>query len=76
MFDANEKCDLIRARKLLAQARDHGALIVEEPLSAYALAGYRSLEESSGLTALAVGEHLQGRTAFLPYLSERLVGLI
>ncbi len=75
MFDANEKCDLIRARRLLAEARDHGALFVEEPLPASALAGYRSLAET-GLSALAAGEHLQGRTAFLPYISERLVGLI
>ncbi len=74
MFDANEKCDLIRARRLLAEARDHGALFVEEPLPAYALAGYRSL--APGPVALAAGEHLQGRTSFLPFLSEGLVGLI
>jgi L-alanine-DL-glutamate epimerase-like enolase superfamily enzyme len=75
MFDANENCDFIRARRLLSEARDHGALFVEEPLPAYALAGYRSLA-ASGLTALAAGEHLQGRTAFLPFVSESLVGLI
>jgi len=74
MFDANEKCDLIRARRLLAEARSHGALFVEEPLPAYALAGYRSL--APGPVALAAGEHLQGRSAFLPFLSEGLVELI
>ena len=74
MFDANEKCDLVRARRLLAEALDHGALFVEEPLPASALAGYRSL--APGPVALAAGEHLQGRTAFLPFVSEALVGLI
>ena len=75
MFDANEKCDLVRARRLLAQASDYGALFVEEPLPAYALAGYRKLMDS-GFAAVAAGEHLQGRAAFLPFVSERLVELI
>jgi L-alanine-DL-glutamate epimerase-like enolase superfamily enzyme len=30
----------------------------------------------SGGATVAAGEHLQGRAAFLPFLSERLVGLI
>ncbi len=74
MIDANEKCDLIRAHRLLAQARDHEALFVEEPLAAHALSGYRALAESGPV--LAAGEHLQGRAAFLQFVSERLVGLI
>jgi L-alanine-DL-glutamate epimerase-like enolase superfamily enzyme len=40
MLDANEKCDLVSTRWLLAVARELGALFVEEPLPANALEGY------------------------------------
>jgi L-alanine-DL-glutamate epimerase-like enolase superfamily enzyme len=73
--DANEKCDAASARWLLAAARDRGVLFVEEPLPATALEGYRALAASGG-AAMAAGEHLQGRASFLPFLSERLVGVI
>jgi L-alanine-DL-glutamate epimerase-like enolase superfamily enzyme len=75
MADANERCDLPAARWLAAAARDRGVLFVEEPLPAASLDGYRSLAASGG-AALAAGEHLQGRGAFLPYLAERLVAVI
>ncbi len=75
MLDANEKCDLVSARRLLASARDQGALFVEEPLPANAVEGYRALAGFGGAT-VAAGEHLQGRPAFLPFISERLVGVI
>jgi L-alanine-DL-glutamate epimerase-like enolase superfamily enzyme len=75
MLDANERCDPATARWLLAAARDRGVLFVEEPLPAAALDGYRALAASGG-AALAAGEHLQGRAAFLPFLSERLVSVI
>lgn len=75
MLDANEKCDLVSARWLLAFAREIGALFVEEPLPATAIEGYRTLAQFGGAT-IAAGEHLQGRAAFLAFLSERLVGLI
>jgi L-alanine-DL-glutamate epimerase-like enolase superfamily enzyme len=75
MVDANEKCDPASARWLLAAARDRGVLFVEEPLPASMLDGYRALAASGG-AAIAAGEHLQGRAAFLPYLSEHLVSVI
>ncbi len=75
MFDANEKCDLASARRLLDAARDVGALFVEEPLPFGAIEGYRALARAGG-AAMAVGEHLQGRQAFHAFLSERLVAVI
>lgn len=75
MVDANERCDLAAARWLLAAARDRGVLFVEEPVPASSLEGYRALAASGG-AAMAAGEHLQGRTAFLPFLAERLVSVI
>jgi L-alanine-DL-glutamate epimerase-like enolase superfamily enzyme len=75
MLDANERCDPLTARWLLGAARDRGVLFVEEPLPAHALEGYRALAASGG-AAMAAGEHLQGRAAFLPFLAERLVSVI
>ena len=75
MLDANEKCDLVTARWLLGAAMDHGVLFLEEPLPAHAVEGYRALATSGGV-AVAAGEHLQGRAAFLPFVSEQLVSLI
>src|SRR5204862_1256242 len=75
MLDANEKGDLVNARWLLHAAADRGVLFVEEPLPADAVEGYRALARLAG-TTVAAGEHLQGRAAFLPFISERLVGLI
>jgi L-alanine-DL-glutamate epimerase-like enolase superfamily enzyme len=75
MADANEKCDLPQALWLMALARDHGLLFVEEPLPAYALEGYRRLAASGG-AAIATGEHLQTRASFLPFISERIASVV
>ncbi len=75
MIDANEKGDLVSARWLLAAARDHGVLFVEEPLPADAIEGYRALANCGG-ASIAAGEHLQGRVAFLPFIAERLAAVI
>ena len=75
MLDANEKCDVTGASWLLEAAGDHGALFVEEPLPADNLDAYRALARRPGAT-IAAGEHLQGRQAFLPFVSEHLVGMI
>ncbi len=75
MADANEKCDLVSARWLLSAARDLGVLLVEEPLPASAMEGYRALAASGG-AAIATGEHLQGRAAFLPFIAERLAAVV
>ena len=75
MTDANEKCDLPSAMRLMAMAREHGLLFVEEPLPAYAVEGYRMLAASAG-AAIATGEHLQTRANFLPFISERIAAVI
>lgn len=74
MADANEKCDLPQALWLMSLARDQGLLFVEEPLPAHAIEGYRRL--ASAGAAIATGEHLQTRSSFLPFLSERIVSVI
>jgi L-alanine-DL-glutamate epimerase-like enolase superfamily enzyme len=75
MADANEKCDQTQALRLMALAREHGLLFVEEPLPAYAIEGYRKLAAISGV-AIATGEHLQTRANFLPFVSERIASVI
>lgn len=75
MADANEKCDLPQALWLMALAREHGLLFVEEPLPARSLDGYRRLAASGG-GAIATGEHLQTRADFLPFISERIASVI
>jgi L-alanine-DL-glutamate epimerase-like enolase superfamily enzyme len=75
MADANEKCDLPGARWLLDCARGLGLLFVEEPLPAGALEGYRALSRAGG-AAIAAGEHLQGRGAFLPFIAERVAAVV
>jgi L-alanine-DL-glutamate epimerase-like enolase superfamily enzyme len=75
MADANEKCDLPQALWLMALAREHGLLFVEEPLPARALEGYRRLASSGGAT-IATGEHLQTRADFLPFIAERIASVI
>jgi len=75
MADANEKCDLSQALWLMALAREHSLLFVEEPLPARALEGYRRLAASGG-AAIATGEHLQTRADFLPFISERIASVI
>jgi len=74
MADANEKCDLASARWLLDAAREAGVLFVEEPLPASAVEGYRALAAGGG-APVAAGEHLQGRAAFLPFVTERLLAV-
>lgn len=75
MLDANQKCDLAAARWLLAAAAERGVLFVEEPISAHSVDGYRALASTSAVT-IAAGEHLQGRAAFMPFLTERLIGVV
>jgi L-alanine-DL-glutamate epimerase-like enolase superfamily enzyme len=75
MADANEKCDLPSAMRLLSIAADIDALFVEEPLPAHALNGYRALRQTS-LVAIAAGEHMQDRTQMAALMSERIVAVL
>jgi L-alanine-DL-glutamate epimerase-like enolase superfamily enzyme len=74
MADANEKCDLASAQWLMALARDHGLLFVEEPLPASALSGYRMLRNTG--VAIATGEHLQSLRDFTGLISEGIVSVV
>lgn len=64
--DANEKCDLARARWLAKVAADHNLLWLEEPLPAHDYAAYAALARTAPV-ALAMGEHLQGVAECMPH---------
>jgi L-alanine-DL-glutamate epimerase-like enolase superfamily enzyme len=75
MCDANEKCSASQAHRLLSAARECGYLFVEEPLPADDIAGYGSL--AHGFPGLvATGEHLQGVSECLPFISNRFCSVI
>jgi L-alanine-DL-glutamate epimerase-like enolase superfamily enzyme len=74
MADANERCDLTGARWLLAMARDHGLLFVEEPLPATALSGYYALSKIG--VSLAAGEHFQQLETFSLLMSQKILSVI
>lgn len=59
MGDANEKCDLARAKWLTGLCAEHGLLWLEEPLPSYDMTAYADLARASP-TPIATGEHLQG----------------
>ncbi len=75
MVDANEKGDLMRATRLLAEAAESGVLFVEEPLPARDLLGYRTLADTLPV-AIAAGEHLQGQDRFTALMADRVVSTI
>lgn len=74
MLDANEKCSLPEALRLLSVARAAGALFVEEPLPAHAAAAYAQLRGQG--VAVATGEHLQGSSEWGPFVREGLCAVI
>ncbi len=75
MVDANEKGDLPRAQRLLAQADACGALFVEEPLPATEVLAYRTLAATAACP-IAHGEHLQGLDRFAVALADRTASVI
>lgn len=70
MVDVNEKGNLIQAKNILDICKEYNVLWVEEPVKAYDIAAYTELAEYSD-TAIATGEHLQGRSDFLHFLREK-----
>ncbi len=66
MTDANERCDLARAKWLANRCADVDALWLEEPLPAYDCHGYAALAATSPI-AIAAGEHLQGAGELTPF---------
>ncbi len=75
MVDANERCDLTRARWLANRCGEIGALFFEEPLPADALDGYAALAAASPVP-IATGEHLQGVVELAPYFAARACAVI
>jgi L-alanine-DL-glutamate epimerase-like enolase superfamily enzyme len=74
MADANERCDLLRARWLAAACADHGMLWLEEPLPSYDYAGFAQLARNAPV-AIATGEHLQGAAEFYPLLEAKALAV-
>lgn len=75
MVDANEKCTLATAARLLRTAAGIGALFVEEPLPSTHLAGYRVLARTSPVP-LATGEHLASAAEAAPFVLEGLCSVM
>jgi L-alanine-DL-glutamate epimerase-like enolase superfamily enzyme len=76
MADANEKCDLVSAHRLMSVAKDVGLLFLEEPLPAHAYNGYRALKAGGGLVPIATGEHMQDLRQMVSLMSERIVSVV
>jgi L-alanine-DL-glutamate epimerase-like enolase superfamily enzyme len=74
MADANEKCDLVTARRLLQLARDHGPLFVEEPLPWSLAASYAQLGD--GTVTMAAGEHAQDHRQLLAMMQSGVLGVV
>jgi L-alanine-DL-glutamate epimerase-like enolase superfamily enzyme len=74
MADANEKCDLVTARRLLQLARDHGLLFVEEPLPWSLAASYAQLGD--GTVTMAAGEHAQDHRQLLAMMQSGVLGVV
>ena len=68
MVDANEKCDVPRARWLAAELAEINALWFEEPLPASDVNGYALLARDCPVP-IATGEHHQGGVELAPFFS-------
>lgn len=75
MADANEKCDLASAQRLMSAAKDVGLLFLEEPLPAHAHHGYRALK-ASALVPIASGEHMQDMRQMVSLMTDRIVSVM
>ena len=75
MADLNEKGTLTTAKRALDRVAAHGGSFVEEPLPAHDYSGYRQLSRSHA-GQIATGEHLQGVSEALPFMTEGLSAVI
>jgi L-alanine-DL-glutamate epimerase-like enolase superfamily enzyme len=75
MLDANEKCDLTSAFRLMNIGRDIGALFIEEPLPANAFSAYKALCKAATLP-IATGEHLQDIKQFGLLAADRVASVL
>jgi len=67
MVDANQRCTLTTASRLLRSAAEFGARFVEEPLPASNRSGFEVLARTTPV-AIACGENLQGSIEAAPFL--------
>lgn len=72
MIDCNERLDLASAQWLAPRLADLDVAWLEEPLPAGDVAGHQRLADRSPVP-LAVGEHLLGLPAFVPYVGASAV---
>ncbi|MBY0380365.1 MAG: mandelate racemase/muconate lactonizing enzyme family protein [Xanthobacteraceae bacterium] len=75
MLDANEKCDLVSAKRLLRVAQEFDVLFVEEPLPARALQGLGALKRSSAVP-IAIGEHVQDVSLLTNLMTRGLADIV
>jgi L-alanine-DL-glutamate epimerase-like enolase superfamily enzyme len=67
MVDANQRCSLTTAARLLRSAAEVGARFVEEPLPAWNRSGFELLARTTPVP-IACGENLQGSVEAAPFL--------
>jgi len=75
MVDANEKCDLVRARWLAAELAELNALWFEEPLPASDVNGFIALARDCPVP-IATGEHHQGAVELAPLFEARACAIV
>lgn len=75
MADANEKCDLARARWLANECAEINALWLEEPLPAGDVNGYAALAATCPVP-IATGEHHQGAVELAPIFEARSCAVV
>ncbi|MEE2746300.1 MAG: mandelate racemase/muconate lactonizing enzyme family protein [Pseudomonadota bacterium] len=75
MLDANEKCDLASATRLVELSKNFGVLFLEEPLPAGDIFGYRSLASNNN-GIISLGEHLQGLSEAKIFMADHLCSVM
>lgn len=75
MADANEKCDLVRARWLAAELAEVNALWLEEPLPATDVNGFAALARDCEVP-IATGEHHQGAVELAPLFAAQACAVV
>lgn len=74
MTDANEKCDLPAARRLVRIAAEQGVLFVEEPLPWAMVTAYSALKMAG--VAIAGGEHAQDYSQLVSLMRDNTLAVV
>jgi L-alanine-DL-glutamate epimerase-like enolase superfamily enzyme len=75
MIDCNERLDLATAHWLSVRLSELGVYWLEEPLPATDIDGHRALASRSPIP-LALGEHLQGLSEFVPFAQDSVASVL